>query len=254
MRGSSCIYAHPETAESSPLVPCRDFQRGVCRRGGACRFVHSFPVQTPSAQMLFPFQDPIIPAASPFFVSSGQPPPFGYGVESNRPQRENLQICFDFLLKGNCHRNSSCSYLHVHLAEGEDNNGRLLKRRVDNLVGHKNDKSNSNSNANTDTKDNIQDVTVKDVGGSLGLSLSTSNNDVTKLLEEVNLLKQENSKLRATIQNKDNDNKDGNKNKTTNQVTDKNDTDIDLENEIENTEITNIYEEDDDLENESNTK
>jgi len=239
MRGSSCIYVYPETGESSPLVACRDFQRGVCRRGGACRFVHSFPVQPPPAPLLFPFQDSIVPAASPFFMSAGHPPPFPYILESNRPQRENLQICFDFLLKGACHRNSNCSYLHVHLAEGEENNARLLKRRVDNLPGQKNDKSNSgssssNSNSSTNTNDAKESNShMKDVNGnqSLGLSLSSSHSDeIAKLLEELRILKQENLKLR-TYNNAVNNQ---NQRKTTASIS----TEIDLEN------TENTYEED----------
>jgi len=151
--------------QSTKSEICRDFQRGTCRRGFRCPYIHSKK------------------------TNSTTPPSLHHSTPSTSDQsksnKNNPELCRDYLYRNNCNRGSKCPYLHVSL-DVDSKAGKKRKRDSKNeepielnMSRSENDNNNNNNN-NSATTNNTTDL----------------NNEIKKWRKENTLLREENIYLR----------------------------------------------------------
>lgn len=117
-RGGKCKFSHPEglgkEVESSPMI-CRDFQNGKCSRS-TCKYMHISVMEEKmylrTGQMPRRPQMPGGPPGRGGFGSGGGGGGGGGGGYPTRASRSD-PVCKDFL-NNKCTRGSSCKYRHVY--------------------------------------------------------------------------------------------------------------------------------------------
>ncbi|KAK3748868.1 hypothetical protein QZH41_005112 [Actinostola sp. cb2023] len=111
-RGGKCKFGHPDglgkEIESGPMI-CRDFQNGKCNRG-TCKYLHI----SNSEEKVY-LRTGQLPARRPSPMHGPPPPPpmrGGFGGYQTRANRSD-PICKDFL-NSKCTRGAACKYRHAY--------------------------------------------------------------------------------------------------------------------------------------------
>jgi len=107
-------------------APCRDFERGVCSRGGSCRYFHPEGMAPPEGTKLPICKDyqnkgcerwkckflHITKEEESVYDATGTLPELGVRDENvMRPAFVDKDVCNDFM-KGKCERGTRCKFIH----------------------------------------------------------------------------------------------------------------------------------------------
>lgn len=113
-RGGKCKFSHPEglgkEVESSPMI-CRDFQNGKCNRA-TCKYMHISIMEEKTY-----LRTGQMPARRSGPMPGGPPMRGGYGGGYQTRAGRSDPVCKDFL-NNKCTRGSACKYRHAYEEDG----------------------------------------------------------------------------------------------------------------------------------------